>query len=100
MNISDMVELVQEGYDPRVLVDEMYDELLEKVPSDPYERAKFRIQSLAKRFDDDEAKIKKHTLLRVKKTKNKAKMQGIIKAAQEFGMKDVVKAAKARMKEL
>lgn len=71
-------------------------ELIEKAPKDPTELAYHRMQALSDRGAD----VEKLSLLRIRKTKSPAKIDGIVKAAKQLGFKEIAKAARARLKEL
>ncbi len=92
----DSQELIDELLNGEVTLQEAIQELIEGPPSDPYDRALFRMNTLIDRGVD----VEKHTLLRIKKTKNRQKLQGIIRAAKTIGMQSIAKAAKARLASL
>jgi len=71
-----------------------------KPSKEPYQRAHDRITKLYGRFGDDEAKIIQHTLLRLKRTSSPEKVDGLIQAAKDFDLNDVVKAGEKKLKSL
>lgn len=80
-----------EGY----VVGQAFDALIgARVSSEPYQRALDRIQTLIDRGVD----VEKHTLLRLKKTANLDKIEGIYQAAMHAGLGRVAQEAKKKFR--
>lgn len=75
----------------------LIDLLLEGPPSDPNQRAVYRIKSLMDRFGGDENKVDKHTALRATKTRDAKKLAGILWAAKKLKLKRATAAAEKQL---
>ena len=81
----------------RYVVGQAVDALIEaRVSGEPYQRALDRIQTLIERGVD----VEKHTLLRLKKTANLDKIEGIYQAAMHAGLGRVAQEAKKKFRSM